>query len=196
MTMVIVPRDGKYGALLTRPHGRDRYWSTKVFLPRDELIAVLLSKGCHQTDIGDLLAELDNDPQKPCAMLGGDPVPGNDTILVDETLQAVEVEFDHVTLVCGKTRIELNTVFSIAERGVKGFVVLDPGSRTGNLSPLWALVGQKCSKIVSSSGRLYIHVAEAIITVESQPRLTPELVNIWGTSGDEGTLRRFPADFD
>jgi hypothetical protein len=196
MTMIIVPRDGKFGALVTRPHSRDRYWSTKVFLPRDELIAVLLSKGCHQIDIGDLLSELDNDPQKPCAMLGGDPVPGNDTILVDETLRAVEVEFDHVTLLCGKTRIELNTVFSIAERGVNGFAVLDPGSRTGNLSPLWALVGQRCSQIVSRAGHLYIYVAEAVITIESRPAPLPELVNIWSASDDEKTLLRFPADFD
>jgi hypothetical protein len=194
--MIIVPRDSKFGALLTRPHGREHYWSTKAFLPRDELIAVLLSKGCHQTDIGDLLAELDNDPQKPCAMLGGDPVPGDDTILIDEILQAVEIGFDSVTLVCDKTRIQLNTVFSIAGKGTNGFTVLHPASRTGNLSPLWTLVGRRCAQIVSKAGRLYIHIDEAILTIESRPAPLPELVNIWGTSGDEGTLRRFPADFD
>jgi hypothetical protein len=194
--MIIVPRDGKFGAVLTRPHGREHYWSTKVFLPRDELIAILLSKGCHQTDIGDLLAELDNDPQKPCAMLGGDPMPGDDTVLIDENLQAVEIELDSVTLVCGKTRIQLNADFSIAEKGTNGFAVLHPASRTGNLSPLWALVGQRCAQLVSRAGCLYIHVGEAILTVESRPLPLPELVNIWSTSGDETTLLRFPADFD
>lgn len=70
MTMVIVPRDGKYGAVLTHPHGRRNYWSTNGFVTQDELVTALLAEGCHQTDIGDLLSELDDNPQKFCAVMG------------------------------------------------------------------------------------------------------------------------------
>jgi len=69
MTMVIVRREDKYGAVMTTPHANRNYWSTDGFLTSEELIEEMLAAGAHQTDIGDLLNELDRDPKKFCAVM-------------------------------------------------------------------------------------------------------------------------------
>ena len=48
-----------YAAKVTPPHGRGVNWETKEPMDLDELIKKLLSRGCHQTDIGDKLFEID-----------------------------------------------------------------------------------------------------------------------------------------
>ena len=48
-----------YAAKITPPHGRGLTWETKEPMDLDELIQKLLSLGCHQTDIGDVLYEID-----------------------------------------------------------------------------------------------------------------------------------------
>ena len=48
-----------YSAKLTPPHGKGVPWETGKPVNREELIKILLSRGCHQTDIGDALHELE-----------------------------------------------------------------------------------------------------------------------------------------
>ena len=48
-----------YEASVTPPHGNGMPWSSKVPLRRDDLVKVLLDRGCHQTDIGDAFYEAD-----------------------------------------------------------------------------------------------------------------------------------------
>ena len=48
-----------YAAKITPPHGRGLNWETKEPMDLDELIQKLLSLGCHQTDIGDVLYRID-----------------------------------------------------------------------------------------------------------------------------------------
>lgn len=69
MRIVIIRQHDKYAAVVTTPHPNHRYWSTDGFLPRDELVKVMLSAGVHQQDIGDLLDELDSDPKKFCVVM-------------------------------------------------------------------------------------------------------------------------------
>lgn len=47
-----------YSAKLTPPHGKGIRWETEAPVSREDLIGMLLSRGCHQTDIGDALHEL------------------------------------------------------------------------------------------------------------------------------------------
>jgi hypothetical protein len=59
---IVIRRVGLlYEAVVTSPHGRGQAWRTEYALGRSELIDVLRSRGCHQTDIGD--AFYDADPE-------------------------------------------------------------------------------------------------------------------------------------
>jgi hypothetical protein len=59
MAIVITKVGGLFAAKLTPPHGRGGPWETKEPMDVDELVQELLSRGCHQTDIGDVLYEID-----------------------------------------------------------------------------------------------------------------------------------------
>jgi hypothetical protein len=61
VTMAIaIKRVGSlYEATVTRPHGDGSDWTTPRPLTRDELVAALRERGCHQTDIGDAFYEAD-----------------------------------------------------------------------------------------------------------------------------------------
>ena len=48
-----------YEAEVTPPHGRGVPWSTDEPMSTDALVAALLQRGCHQTDIGDAFYEAD-----------------------------------------------------------------------------------------------------------------------------------------
>lgn len=50
---------GRYEAAVRPPHGGEQPWDTPHPPTLDELIAELLGRGCHQTDIGDALFEAD-----------------------------------------------------------------------------------------------------------------------------------------
>jgi hypothetical protein len=59
MAIVIEKQDGGYSARVTPPHGGGITWTTPQPMSRDELIAALRERGCHQTDIGDAFYEAD-----------------------------------------------------------------------------------------------------------------------------------------
>jgi hypothetical protein len=61
MPIVIKKENGGYTARVTPPHGRGAEWSTPQPMFRDELIAALRERGCHQTDIGDAFYETDRE---------------------------------------------------------------------------------------------------------------------------------------
>lgn len=50
--------DGLYTARVTPPHGGE-IWETSAPMTEEAVIKALLARGCHQTDIGDTLDELD-----------------------------------------------------------------------------------------------------------------------------------------
>jgi hypothetical protein len=57
---IVINRVGDlYEAKVTPPHGRGEPWATPQPMPRDTVIAALLDRGCHQTDIGDAFYEAD-----------------------------------------------------------------------------------------------------------------------------------------
>lgn len=59
MPIVITRVEDLYEAEVTPPHGGGRYWRSPQPMGIDDLIAALLERGCHQTDIGDALFEAD-----------------------------------------------------------------------------------------------------------------------------------------
>lgn len=59
MAMEIKKVGNLFVAKTTPPHGKGVHWETKEPMDLDELIEKLLSRGCHQTDIGDVLYEID-----------------------------------------------------------------------------------------------------------------------------------------
>ncbi|HEX6663063.1 MAG TPA: hypothetical protein VF025_05270 [Gaiellaceae bacterium] len=61
MAIVISKVGDAYTADVTPPHGGGNHWRTESPLPADVLIAELLSRGCHQTDIGDAFYAADPD---------------------------------------------------------------------------------------------------------------------------------------
>jgi hypothetical protein len=48
-----------YQADTTPPHGGNTPWSSPEPMSRESLVQLLLSSGCHQTDIGDAFYEAD-----------------------------------------------------------------------------------------------------------------------------------------
>lgn len=48
-----------FTARVTPPHGRGVFWETSEPMGIDDLVEKLLSLGCHQQDIGDVLYEID-----------------------------------------------------------------------------------------------------------------------------------------
>lgn len=67
---ITVKREGAlYAAKVTPPHGGDAVWESGAAEPVDDLVAELLSRGCHQTDIGDALYAAD--PEWPSRGLTG-----------------------------------------------------------------------------------------------------------------------------
>lgn len=55
-----ITRNGElFLAQVTPPHGGGRPWESSEPMTLDRLITELLSHGCHQTDIGDVLYEID-----------------------------------------------------------------------------------------------------------------------------------------
>jgi len=48
-----------YEAEVTPPHGRGLEWRSVAPMSRDELVAALRDRGCHQSDIGDAFYEAD-----------------------------------------------------------------------------------------------------------------------------------------
>lgn len=61
MPIMIEKVGDSYSAEVTPPHGGGVPWSSERPLSRDELIAALVARGCHQTDIGDAFYEADPD---------------------------------------------------------------------------------------------------------------------------------------
>lgn len=59
MAMEITKIGSLYTAKITPPNGKGIHWETKEPMDLDELVTKLLSLGCHQTDIGDVLYEID-----------------------------------------------------------------------------------------------------------------------------------------
>ncbi len=57
--MIRKANDALYTADVTPPHGRGTPWSTSQPMSRQALVAALLERGCHQTDIGDAFYEAD-----------------------------------------------------------------------------------------------------------------------------------------
>lgn len=55
MAIVIKQTGPDYEALATPPHTAGPAWHTPHPMPARELIAALLERGCHQTDVGDAL---------------------------------------------------------------------------------------------------------------------------------------------
>ena len=53
--------ENAYLANVTPPHGRGREWAIDTPVSARELVALLIDRGCHQTDIGD--AFFDADPE-------------------------------------------------------------------------------------------------------------------------------------
>jgi hypothetical protein len=62
MPITIRQIDGLYEAHVTPPHGEP--WTSPV-LTACRLVAALLDRGCHQTDIGDAFHDGDPDWDKP-----------------------------------------------------------------------------------------------------------------------------------
>ena len=60
MTIAITRVRDRYLAEVTPPHGGGIAWTTASPLGATELIRELMSRGCHQTDIGDALYEADD----------------------------------------------------------------------------------------------------------------------------------------
>ena len=61
MPIAIVRMGSLYEATVTPPHGGGVPWSTDSPMTRQDLIAALRGRGCHQTDIGDAFYEADPD---------------------------------------------------------------------------------------------------------------------------------------
>jgi hypothetical protein len=61
MPIVIEKVNDLYLAEVTPPHGGGARWSSEEPMSRDELIAALTARGCHQTDIGDAFYMADPD---------------------------------------------------------------------------------------------------------------------------------------
>jgi hypothetical protein len=59
MPIVIQKVNGQYVGDVTPPHGGGVPWSAAEPMSRDALIAALVARGCHQTDIGDAFYEAD-----------------------------------------------------------------------------------------------------------------------------------------
>jgi hypothetical protein len=59
MTIEITRVGKSFTAKITPPHGGGAYWRTEKPMELDDLINELLSLGCHQQDIGDVLFEID-----------------------------------------------------------------------------------------------------------------------------------------
>jgi hypothetical protein len=53
MAIVIKQSGSDYEAVLTPPHIADQAWQSLKPMPARELIAALVARGCHQTDVGD-----------------------------------------------------------------------------------------------------------------------------------------------
>jgi hypothetical protein len=53
MTIVVKQTSFGYEAIATPPHVSGAAWQSSHPMPVGELIAALLQRGCHQTDIGD-----------------------------------------------------------------------------------------------------------------------------------------------
>jgi hypothetical protein len=59
---IAITRDGDtYSAEVTPPHGGGVPWQSPPAMDIHALVAALLARGCHQTDIGDALYEADPD---------------------------------------------------------------------------------------------------------------------------------------
>lgn len=69
MPMAIVRCGDRYGAVRSGQEYQTRYWSSDGLISPEQLIEQLLLQGAHQQDVGDLLAELDADPQRFCAIM-------------------------------------------------------------------------------------------------------------------------------
>jgi hypothetical protein len=61
MSIVIRRAGDLYEARVRPPHGRGVPWDSDWPMPAEELVAALLGRGCHQTDIGDAFDEADPD---------------------------------------------------------------------------------------------------------------------------------------
>lgn len=59
MPIVIRRTDKGYEAHVSPPHCAGKPWQTIAPLDRDSLVRELLSRGCHQQDIGDAFDEVD-----------------------------------------------------------------------------------------------------------------------------------------
>jgi hypothetical protein len=59
---IVIARVGdRYEATVSPPHGRGTEWTSPESLTADELVADLLERGCHQTNIGDAFYDADPD---------------------------------------------------------------------------------------------------------------------------------------
>ena len=58
MAIEIKEINGNYTATVTPPHGNNSHWKSEKPMPCDDLIEKLIQLGCHQTDIGDALYEV------------------------------------------------------------------------------------------------------------------------------------------
>jgi hypothetical protein len=59
MTIKIAKKGNGYVAKVTPPHGGNNSWEVTEPQEVDTLVQKLLDIGCHQTDIGDALYEID-----------------------------------------------------------------------------------------------------------------------------------------
>ncbi len=59
MAIKIKKHESGFTAEVTPPHCNQSHWKSETPLPIDELIEKLLQLGCHQTDIGDAICEVD-----------------------------------------------------------------------------------------------------------------------------------------
>ena len=59
MAIAIERVGSKFIARATPPHTDGASWESKGPMDLDELVKKLLALGCHQTDIGDVLFEID-----------------------------------------------------------------------------------------------------------------------------------------
>ena len=59
MTILVKRAGTLYTAETTPPHGGKVAWSSPEPMSRQALVQLLLSRGCHQTDIGDAFYEAD-----------------------------------------------------------------------------------------------------------------------------------------
>jgi len=69
MPMANIRCGDRCGAVRSGQDYQTRYWSSDGLISREQLIEQLLLQGAHQQDIGDLLNELDADPQRFCAVM-------------------------------------------------------------------------------------------------------------------------------